>query len=373
MSNVFDQFDSDENPSDVNLLERARLNRVDAYYRGSLAGASSLMTMSQIAKLREQGAGDEDIIKTVRGVPTFNVGGMRKLSPEESLERQKMWLKEQETAYNSVISDLSKYDRIKPWTTDAWGTAAKATNPIVFFSSPEAIRGLFALSGQLAGNMQSPESWLSPSSKLAMLPARVAFTGAVQGAIQAATDPLVQTMNIKSGVQKEYSLARTALSAGLGVIVGGGLHMGGELLSSSYLRGVQKQMGLEDPAFRGADFEPLDLARPEVREKTAAAIKMLEEETQALTNKGGLTVQSRRGADTRFQKVGETAEDITPRPEVKTLHTLSQELATQLDMPLQQGRIRGPNIGQYDSATGVARVQEIPDFETAVHESRPLS
>lgn len=367
MSNIFDQFDSDTPPGDVDLLERARLNQVESYYRSTLAGASKLRTMSQIAQLRAQGAGDEDIIKEVRGVPLFNVGGMQKLTPEQSLARQKMWIKEQEDTYNTVLSDLSRYDRMKPWTDNAWGTAVKATNPIAFMTSPEAVTGAMSLLGQVLGGAQSPENYAGAVAKGGTLAVRSMVAGAQQGGLQAIVDPLVQAMNMKSGVQKEYEPWRTAGAVGLGAIVGGGLHMGGELLSSGYIKNLQKQLSVEDPSFKVGGLDEAFPMPAEVLEKTGKAAKLYDEQLP-LIDKGGLTVQSRKAADTRFQKVGKEEADIVPRPEVQTLQQLSNELSDSLGMTTRQGRV-AEGIGQYDTRQAVARVNELPDFETVVHES----
>jgi hypothetical protein len=59
---------------------------------------------------------------------------------------------------------------------------------------------------------------------------RIAKAALQQGAVNAATDPAVQGLNIKAGVQDDYDLGRTRDSAVLGALLGSGAKLGTEAL-----------------------------------------------------------------------------------------------------------------------------------------------
>jgi hypothetical protein len=74
--------------------------------------------------------------------------------------------------------------------------------------------------GQLGGGMLSPESWIGLGAKGASWLWRVGKAGLQQGAINAATDPVVQGLNIKAGAQEQYDPWRTAIAGGTGFLTG---------------------------------------------------------------------------------------------------------------------------------------------------------
>ena len=77
-----------------------------------------------------------------------------------------------------------------------------------------------AVLGQLGGGMLSPESWLGLGAKGATWLWRAAKAGLQQGAVDAATDPVVQGLNIGAGVQDQYDPRRTAIAGGTGFLAG---------------------------------------------------------------------------------------------------------------------------------------------------------
>jgi hypothetical protein len=94
------------------------------------------------------------------------------------------------------------------------------------------LEGMVSLSGQMLGSMTSPEVLINRIPGLSRLFApvaekvlgRVAESAVSQGLVNAATDPIVQGLNIKSGQQKEFDAQQMALAFPLGAVVGGTLH-----------------------------------------------------------------------------------------------------------------------------------------------------
>lgn len=87
-----------------------------------------------------------------------------------------------------------------------------------------------ALAGQIAGGLPTPETFI-PAVKFVgpvMRAARPRLARAIEfgvsgAAINVATDPLVQGLNMLSGAQDQFDPLRTAMGAGVGLIIGGGL------------------------------------------------------------------------------------------------------------------------------------------------------
>lgn len=93
------------------LAERARLDFMNSYYRGTVFGAGRLAAMARVVTTPEDQLTDSE--KAIR----------------------KPWTDE----YNGIVADLDRYDKLKPWGT--------------------TMEGLAALGGTLAGGMMSPESY----------------------------------------------------------------------------------------------------------------------------------------------------------------------------------------------------------------------
>ncbi|MDH2400459.1 hypothetical protein QCM77_10990 [Bradyrhizobium sp. SSUT18] len=200
-ANHFDQFDADPDAGEPGLVERGRLNAVHSFYRGTLNGSTTLAGLAHVFQLPDESASAE----------------------------KKQWFKERRDEYSRIVSDLARYDAVRPWDT------------------PE--EGASALVGQLAGGLRSPESLLGWGAKGGTFLVRTAKAALQQGAITAAIDPLVQMFSIKGGVQKNYSLSQTGWAFGIGAIIGGGLHVGGELISSARIKDIHANMASEDPQF----------------------------------------------------------------------------------------------------------------------------
>jgi hypothetical protein len=108
--NPYDAFDGDPQDDGIALAERGRLNRQDAFYRGSLPGSVRLALLSNIWK-------------------TPDADGT---TPETKAVNQQM-----RDEYQSVVADLAAYDEMQPF-----GTTMEA---------------MVALQGQLEGTLIDPD------------------------------------------------------------------------------------------------------------------------------------------------------------------------------------------------------------------------
>jgi hypothetical protein len=171
------------------LTERIRLNGVDSFYRGTLMGAGNLALMQHYASTRDEPGIDP---------------------------QTKRWRDQLRKEYPGVLADLARYDRMR-----------RFESPIEF--------GAAAL-GQLGGGLPTPESALGVGAKGIGWLWRAAKAGLKQGAVSAATDPIVQGLNIKAGVQEAYDPWRTAITGGVGALFGSGVQSGTEAIRAAVAR-----------------------------------------------------------------------------------------------------------------------------------------
>lgn len=197
---------------EVSLAERYRLNNTNSYFRGSLAGAGTLTALADIVSSPD--------------TPDMDA---RTKAARVNYRKQ----------YEEVVADLARYDMMQPW-----GTTFEAT---------------VALGGVLTGPLTSPEGLAGVPARGATWLYRTGRAALQQGAIQGAVDPIVQYLNRQAGTEQEYDPWRTATAVGLGAIIGGGLHAGGELFSAYRVRKLRADLAKEDPAFSGEterNFKP---------------------------------------------------------------------------------------------------------------------
>lgn len=418
-ANYFDQYDAEAQASDPGLFERARLNALHSYYRGTIAGSTELAGLAHVYQLPDEGVSAD----------------------------QKQWRKEQRDKYEGIVDDLGRYDLIAPWSTTLEGAAA--------------------LTGQLGGSLGSPESYVNGPVKGASLLVRAAKAAVTQAAVSGATDPIVQFLDIKGGVQNEYDPMQTLTAAGTGAVIGGGLHVGGELLSSEHIKGVQMELAKEDAAFKSADTSVSPEVAAGVAEHNAAwdtaaakygtdysqwpqtakdewrASQAVETTTavqgtatasesataeatspvQAIVSSGEPAVrptaeaptpttpdqqaliakrdtvtgeptelamaQRAKGGTLAMERMrpeqgisteaAQTGTDLVTIPKdaspqqadaIRSLQQQAFDLADALDFPLRQGRIKSKNaLGTFNTGSGVVRVREVPDFEVVAHEA----
>jgi len=187
-----------QDESNPDLSERQRLNLLDSYYRGTLFGAGRLALLAQLDKLSDDG-----------------------ISPAAKRVRDEL-----RQEYRQIVTDLARYDRMP-----------RFRNPSEF--------GAAAL-GQVGGGMLSPENLAGLSAKGLTWLESALKAGLQQGAISGGADPLVQGLNIGSGVQDRYDPGRTFRAAGLGALFGAGGQLGAEALGKLAARWLPG-FALEEP------------------------------------------------------------------------------------------------------------------------------
>jgi hypothetical protein len=197
------EAEADE-PGEPGLIERIRLNGVDAFYRGSLTGAGRLALMQHYASTPDEPGVDAQTSR---------------------------WRDQLRREYPQVLADLARYDRMRGFATPAELAAAAI--------------------GQVGGGLPSPESLVGMGAKGATWLWRLGKAGLQQGAVTAATDPLVQGLNVRAGVQDESDPARTAVAAGTGVVTGAAARSMAEVLGRPGRRTLAQHDGLPDYGSRG--------------------------------------------------------------------------------------------------------------------------
>jgi hypothetical protein len=169
---------------DSDLGERARLNLLDSYYRGSLFGAARLALM-----------------KMLNDLPDGSI------SPATNRVRDEL-----RKEYQQILADLRRYDRMPGFQNPSeFGTAAL---------------------GRLGGAALSPEGLASLGTlrQVGGMFVNASRTALKNGILFGAVDPAVQGLNIAAGVQDEYSPLRTLTAAGVAATFGGGAQLGTEVL-----------------------------------------------------------------------------------------------------------------------------------------------
>jgi hypothetical protein len=166
----------EEETDEPSLRERMRLNLSDAYYRGTLLGASRLAGLAHLAATPDEPGLDPDRKRV-----------------HDDLRRE----------YQQIVADLAHYDRMRS-------------------SGSIGELGASAL-GQFGGGLLSPEGWIGAGAKGAEAAGRIVRGVLQQGALSGAIDPLLQALNISAGVQERYDPARNVSSAVGGAVTGGAL------------------------------------------------------------------------------------------------------------------------------------------------------
>jgi hypothetical protein len=291
------QFRADPQDDGIGLLERQRLNRQDAYYRGTLFGSARLASLAHLYAKPDE--------------------------PETPAPRKRVndALREE---YRGIVADLAAYDQMKPF-----GTTAEAAT---------------AFAGQLAGSMSSPESFLGWEARGATFLARTARAALQQGTIQAAVNPAVQALSIKGGGQQEFEPLGPVAAFGTGAVIGGGVHAGGEALSNvigqAMLRKQARELAREDAAFLGIvphEPEPSEApagAASPTFEPTEAAPAPAEGKVAAAPNElAGTAWASYRTGDTLREQIAtwRTAAESAPPVEATNLTKIADDAEQFLD------------------------------------------
>ena len=175
---------TEANEGEPSLAERLRLHFLDSYYRGGLLGALRLASLARLAATSDEPGTSPEIRRV-----------------NDNLRQE----------YRQTIADLARYDRMRSFHgASEFGAAAL---------------------GQFGGGMLSPESWIGLGAKGANWLWRAGKAGLQQGAINAATDPVVQGLNTKAGAQDQFDPWRTAIASGTGFAAGAAAKSIAEALS----------------------------------------------------------------------------------------------------------------------------------------------
>ncbi|WFU84836.1 hypothetical protein QA645_19470 [Bradyrhizobium sp. CIAT3101] len=314
-SNHFDQFDTDPDAGEAGLIERARLNAVHSFYRGTLNGSTTLAGLAKVV-----GAG-EKITEELRqsaamaqgrnaSAPSSAMVDLPALSDGEVAK----WRDEQRSKYAAIIADLARYDAIRPWDT--------------------TVEGMAAFGGQLAGGLLSPENLLGGAGKGVNLAVRTLSAAVKQGVITGIFNPIVQGFEIAGGVRKNYSLSDTGWAIGTGAVIGGGLHVGGELLSSTRIKIIHAGLASEDPQFASAVTESVQPTTFESGLETGAGGAVSEQAATSETATGGVASDAASVGQARDQSAG--AAGIQPEGQTSDkppLSKVSDGSARPVDLP----------------------------------------
>lgn len=165
----------------IDNLERTRLNMVNSYYKGTVAGALELKMLAN-TYMKEDGPELDEPHRKVN----------------ESFREQ----------YENIVTDLIRYDMMPEWS-----------------GLPQLGA---AVGGTVLGSLPSPESFLGWASKGATWTARTMMAALQQGLISGATDPIIQHLNIEAGAQKDFDPTGPYKAFAFGAALGGGFHAAGE-------------------------------------------------------------------------------------------------------------------------------------------------
>lgn len=183
--------------------ERMRLNFLDAYYRGTLAGAGRLAWMAHLAATPDS--------------PEIDPARKR---VHDDLRRE----------YREIVADLANYDRMR-----SFGNSREFAATAL---------------GQVGGGMLSPESWIGLGAKGTSAARRIVRGGVEQGAMNAVTDPVVQELNIAAGVQDKQDPVRTTAAALSGAAFGSGAKSVNEALGQiGTRRGLSPKNKFDAPIY----------------------------------------------------------------------------------------------------------------------------
>jgi hypothetical protein len=303
--------------------ERARLNLLDSYSRGTLFGAGHLASLAHRAVTPDE----PDITPDTKRV-------------HDSLRED----------YRQIGADLARYDQMRPFGNSGEFAAAAL--------------------GQLGGGMLSPESWLGLGAKGATWLWRALKAGLQQGTINAATDPVIQGLNIGAGVQDQYDPLRTAIAGGTGFLTGATAKSLAEGLSRLGVRLHSAGAGEANPSaiFARQELAPVATELGKITERNAQVQAALEaikeyrfeklprdlfEHHQGFERREG-TVAVRMGKGPRESNVfgtNSTLSTYTPEDRIEANWLRGDLVRKNRELPRGNLIGRGPNDAVYHAET----------------------
>lgn len=334
LASDFDAKFKDE--EEFETLERARLHLNHSFYRGTTAGASWLQNAAEFKRqvtesgkeVPKSGLG-KDAINPYANVPTMaSPTGATPFIPTP---------KQMAEMYDLVVEDLANYERMKP--AETWTETAAA------------------IGGALAGAVPTPENLLSLpirfvkplAAKVGPVAANIIEGGAQAAVVNVAIDPVVQTMNMEAGVQKNYDWMQTALQAPLGFVIGGGLVGVGQVLTKRAARELTQELAVEDSGFR----------------TVANLIEAEKPRAESPTDVGKAEREVAKRADDAVDEAlpDEAAIQAVEQPKIEYAERNVVTMTPQqyLDLAVPFGHAGGPKMDE----AKVAKLADLPEFETA--------
>jgi hypothetical protein len=221
--------------------------------------------------------------------------------------------------------------------------------------------------GQLGGGMLSPESWLGLGAKGATWLLRALKAGLQQGAVNAATDPIVQRLNVNAGVQDRYDPWRTAIAGGTGFLTGATAKSLAEGLSRLGVRPHPAAAGEANPSaiFARQELAPVATESGKIAERNAQVHAALEaikeyrleklprdlfEHHEGFERREG-TVAVRMGKDANVFGVNSTLSTYTRDDRVEANWLRGDLVRKNRELPRGHLIGRGPNDAVYHAET----------------------
>ncbi|WP_375408501.1 LPD38 domain-containing protein [uncultured Methylobacterium sp.] len=225
-----ERLKADPSIGEVSNLERARLDAVESYARGTLLGAGNMPVLQRDAV--GGGEATDEFGNIVGTIPASPMAGKR---------------------LETIREDLARQETMRG------------------FEGP--LEGMSALAGSLGGSLASPESFINRLPGLTSLSesvigkgaarvftdgfsnlaARIGGAGATQGVVQGAVNPAVQALENKTGARDGYSPGEVVGAVAGGVLIGGVMHSAGEVVSALVARGAKPKDAAADVALMQAN------------------------------------------------------------------------------------------------------------------------
>lgn len=221
----FDAYYKDEET--VELLERARLHRVNSYYRNTIFGALRLKSLETVVSGGEPPPAPEMTpTEEAAAIWAQRTAGAVIRGKKPKVSTAKDAYENAQTEFYSILEDLAKYDAMPNART--FGDYS------------------VALTGALIGGLPTIENAVSWPIGGTTAIARMVYGGLQAGVVNMAVDPVIQALNMQTEIQKDYDWTQTALAGPMGFALGGGFVGAGEVLTKGVAKFGQAVMGQVD-------------------------------------------------------------------------------------------------------------------------------
>ncbi|MCU1377012.1 MAG: hypothetical protein JWO68_4298 [Actinomycetia bacterium] len=182
--------------SRTSWIERAWLNGLDGFYRGTFLGSGKLRDLAEMAREVEASPNQDREELLNRFYP-----GLKNSNWEENRQAKLQEIKSAPERYRKTLADLKQYEEMKGFdSVSEFGAAA---------------------AGQIVASLLSPESYVGWSVKGASWGVRAMKAAIQQGGIAGVADLETQRNLVAAGVQSEIDRWRTTGAVIGGAVVGG--------------------------------------------------------------------------------------------------------------------------------------------------------